>query len=496
MPSIRKTKTASGATAIQIVQYEKRKTIVMKHIGSAHTSEEISALIESADAWIAHHTPVQTLFGKTQRRTLALHTAQYIGVTHMLAYKTLHAVAHMCGFSALNEPLLLDLAIMRIVEPASKLRTIELLKRYFNIRYAKRSVYRILPKLIQHKKDVEAITVAWAKNGYSSDLALVLYDVTTLYFETFKADDLRIPGFSKDNKAQQPQIVVGLLVTREGFPLGYEVFKGNTFEGHTMLPVVQTFVRAHGVAMPVVVADAAMLSRENMHTLTEQGFSYIVGARLGNCSPSLIKTMSTALAGKDNATERLHTQHGTLICAFSSKRYRKDKADMEKQIVKAQALVHRGEPGRRAKFVKKAQEGGYVFDEDLRAKTVSLLGMKGYYTNIPIEVMDDSSVISRYHDLWNVEAAFRMSKNDLATRPIFHRTEDAIRAHVLVCFVALALGKHLENATRLSLRHVVDILWNVTDAHIMDTASGEQVTLRSPLNEDTRTILKQLRVSY
>lgn len=496
MPSIRTTKTASGKTAIQVIRYENRQVVVMKHVGSATTKDEINALKESAASWIARETAQQSLWGKPARHTLALATTRYVGVTHLFAYRILIALMNNLGFAALKAPLLLDLACMRIVEPSSKLRAITLMERYFGIRYAESTVYRLLPTLAKRKIEVEAVAVQWAKNGLSSDLALVLYDVTTLYFETFEADALRVPGFSKDNKSNQPQIVVGLLVTREGFPLGYEVFKGNTFEGKTMLPVLEAFARTHGVAIPTVVADAAMISRENVQQLTARGFSYIVGARLANCSPKVIATISSELQGHEGASLRIPTPHGDMIAAFSEKRYRKDKAEMEKQIKKAETLVAKGEPGKRAKFVKKTEDDVYALDEGLRAKTTSLLGIKGYYTNIPKERMDNDAVIARYRDLWHVEAAFRMSKSDLATRPIFHHAEDAIKAHLLICFVALAMGKHMELRTGLSLRRIVDLLWSVTEAHLIDTATQETFTLRSEVPEDVRELLKKLGVSY
>lgn len=496
MPSIRKTKTSSGATAVQVVRYEQRKVVVMKHIGSGRTEEELAALFESAEAWIVRKTQQQSLFAKGPRRTLSLAIAQYIGVTHCFAHHVLNTLAEKLGFAKLETQLLLDFVYMRILEPSSKLRAITLIERYFGIRYAESTVYRIISVLAKRKADVEKIAMEWALRGLSSDLSLVLYDVTTLYFETFKADELRVPGFSKDNKSQQPQIVVGLLVTREGFPLGYEVFKGNTFEGKTMIPVIEAFAEAHDVPMPIVVADAAMISRENVSSLTKRGCSYIVGARLANCSPTLIAQITDALKKKDGATMRISTVHGDLVCAFSSKRYRKDKLEMNRQLAKAEMLIAKAEPGKRAKFVKKATGGVYTLNEALHAKASSLLGIKGYYTNIPAERMNNGTIIARYRDLWHVEAAFRMSKSDLETRPIFHRTQDAVKAHVLICFVALAIGKHMELQTGLSLRRIVDLLWSVTEAHILDTATKETFTLRSKLNDDVRELLKKLAVSY
>lgn len=468
---------------------------MLKHLGSAKTKEEITALMESAEVWLRGHSRQQTLFKREPRRHIALGTARLLDAVHIFARETLIAVAHVLGFGALASPLLLDLALMRLIEPASKLRTIELLDRYFGVRYGRNAVYRALPKLAAKKTDAETIAVAWAKRGLASDLSLVLYDVTTLYFETFESGGLRKPGFSKDNKPQQPQIVVGLLVTREGFPLGYDVFEGNTFEGQTMLPILRNFAAQHRVLMPTVVADAAMLSRDNLRKLSDEGYSYIVGARLANAPRATIRDVSAALGQTDGATVRVTTEHGNLVCSFREKRYRKDKADLETQVKKAETLIRKGEPGKRARFVLKTA-GAYEFDEDMKTKATLLLGIKGYYTNIPEDKLSDGEVVSRYRDLWRIEAAFRMSKSDLATRPIFLRTDTAVRAHLLVCFVALAMGKHIEMKTGMSLRAVRDVLWGVVDARILDAASGEMVTLRTELTADAKTILGKIGLSY
>lgn len=468
----------------------------MKHIGSGKTKEEIAALKESARLWIEQETGQRSLFPHSPQRTLPLATVRYVGVQHRFAYDTLSSIGNRMGFSEMQTPMLFDLAIMRCIDPCSKLRSIELLSQSFGIHYSERAVYRMFQTFHTRKEDAEKIAVAWARQHISPDLSLVLYDVTTLYFETFESDDLRVPGFSKDNKSNQPQIVVGLLVTREGFPLGYEVFKGNTFEGKTMFPVLDAFVKKHGVTTPVVVADAAMLSRTNIAEFEKRNLSYIVGARLANISPTVIEKFSD-LQGKDGALARFEVEHGDLIVSFSERRFRKDSAEMEKQKTKAELLVKKREPGKRAKFVTKGEgNDAYELNEALLEKTKRLLGLKGYATNIPKEILSNEDIIARYHDLWHVEASFRMAKSDLATRPIFHRKEEAIRAHMILCFIALSIGKWCEIATKLSLRRLVDKLWNVTEAHIVDTTTKERFTLRSEVDEETKRLLKLLGVSY
>lgn len=497
MSSIRKTRTASGAVAVQVVSYTHDQVTVLKHVGSGRTPEEVAALVESAREWLEQTTKQTSLFPRQQPRVLPLATTEYLGTTYAFAYDTLRAVAQACGFEPAQNRLLLDLAIMRIIEPTSKLRAIALLQQYFGVCHAERTVYRQLPHFKDRQADMEAVAVTCALETLPSDLALVLYDVTTLYFETFTADELRVPGFSKDNKSQQPQIVIGLLVTQEGFPLGYEVFPGNTFEGKTMIPVLESFAKKHQVTTPTVVADAAMLSHSNILELTERNLSYIVGARLGNCSLKVIKQVAAALHGVDGATVRISTSHGDLIASFSAKRFRKHSAEMQQQIEKGKQLVAKKEPGKRAKFVQRAdKKDAYTLNTTLIEKTRLLLGIKGYHTNVPEHTFSNQDVMARYHDLWHVEQAFRMTKSDLVARPIFHYKEDSVRAHMVVCFVALIIGKYIEIQSGLSLKKVRDLLWGVTDAILHDKTTKKTIKLRSPVNDELKKLLRKLGVPY
>ena len=204
MPSIRKTTTSSGSTAVQVVRYQDRKVVVMKHVGSAKDTAEIETLVDRARQWLEQETGQSSLFPELQQRTLPLATTQYLGATYTFARDVLRDVARICGFDAQQDGLLLDLAVMRLLEPASKLRSIELMARYFGIRYSRQTFYRALPRLVERKAPLESIAVRCALDMLQSDFSLVLYDVTTLYFETFTADELRVQGFSKDNKSLSP----------------------------------------------------------------------------------------------------------------------------------------------------------------------------------------------------------------------------------------------------------------------------------------------------
>ena len=480
--SVRVTKTASGARAVQVVEYRERKVHICKHVGSAHSDRELKRLRGTALSWILANPPQAQLFSThTDASRFLLREYEYRGVRFAYAYEFLYRLYERFGFCALKDKILIDLVIMRIFEPASKLRSLALLTKYFSIDHSELTLYRHLRRFPSLKQSVEEKIVAVAKREFGFDFSFVLYDVTTLYFETFKSDTLRKPGFSKDNKSQQPQIVIGLMVTPQGFPVSYEVFAGNTFEGATFLPSILAFKALHKVETLTIVADAAMLSLDNIKKLTEHGLTYIVGARLGNISSELLKTIDTGLERTDGKTMRTATPHGTLVLGFSKKRYAKDLSDMNKQIEKAKSQVQTPGKMRRAKFVSTVGEK-VSLNEALIAQRRKLLGVKGYYTNL--DSIPDTDIIAHYHSLWHVEQAFRIAKSDIASRPIFHRKADSIKAHMLICVMALAISKYIEIKSNRSIRSVLDLCRNITDAILVHRATGESIAMRSPIPDE------------
>jgi Transposase DDE domain len=490
MYRVRKVRTKSGSRAIQVVQYSGHRAKIAKHIGSAKDDIEFELLLKKAHVWIEEQTFQANLFPEQKQKVLIVERGECIAVTHSFAYQFFMSCLNECNLAHLP-PLLLDLAIIRLIEPASKLRSIELLSRYFGINYSQR-IYRTIPKLIVHKADIEQRAYSIAAEKFKEQFYYVLYDVTTLYFESFKADELKVQGFSKDNKSQQPQIVIGLLVTQSGLPLSYNVFAGNTFEGKTMLPVVEGFISKHPHTKPIVVADAAMLDEERLAELREKHISYIVGARLANANLSLVKQIQGTLKGVNGAVARVQSKHGELICDFSTNRYNKELNDLNRLIQKAEELVAKQSTGTKVKFIKRVSKEKIELNIALIEKRKLLLGIKGYCTDLSEDQLSSQQVIDRYHHLWRVEQSFRMSKFDLQARPIYHQKEDAIRSHVLICFVALLIDKYLELTTNISLRNIRLLVWNITESHIRDTITKETFKFISPTSEIMNSPLNSL----
>jgi transposase len=494
MYSVRNVKTKSGSVAVQVVRYVGHLSVIAKHIGSGRDETEVTVLRQRAFEWIEEQTAQLSLFPSQKQKVLVVERGECIGVTHHFGFQFFMSCFNECGLSHLPR-LLLDLAIMRLIEPASKLRSIELLQHYFDIKYSQR-IYRNIPKLIKYKTGIEQCAYNIAQKKFNEPFYFVLYDVTTLYFESFKADEFKNLGFSKDNKSQQPQIVIGLLVTQSGFPLSYQVFAGNTFEGKTMLPVVEKFISEHPLAKPIIVADAAMLDEERLTELQEKGISYIVGARLANANLELIKQIHSTLNGNHGAMARFPSRHGDLVCDFSHKRYKKELNELTKLIQKAEELVAKQSLKVKARFIKKVTKEKIELNTALIEKRRLLLGIKGYCTDLSEKQLTNELVIDRYHQLWHIEQAFRMSKFDLQTRPIYHQKQDAIEAHVLICFVALIAEKYLELTTKLSLREIRFLVWNITETHIRDNLTKEIFVFRSPIKEILKSQLANLVINW
>jgi len=316
-----------------------------------------------------------------------------------------------------------------------------------------------------------------------------------------------------------PQIVVGLLVDRTGFPLEIGCYVGNTAETTTIVPIVTSFIERHGLAgTPMVVAaDAGMLSASNLKALHELGLSFIVGSRTTKAPGDLeshfhwngdvftdgliidtvtprhgnTKVNDPALRAEPVWNPDTHTGAWRAIWAYSAKRARRDQKTLNAQEARARAIVDGDKKAKSARFVT-VRGDDRRFDETSLARARSLVGLKGYVTNVAAAVMPAAEVIARYHDLWHVEKSFRMSKSDLRARPIFHYTRDAIEAHLTIVFTALAVSHCIQTRTGLAIGKVIKQLRPLRSATI--TINGAIQTFPPEIPEAQREILTHLGI--
>lgn len=494
MMYVRTTKTKSGATAVQIVSYIRRKTIINKHIGSANTEEQLEFLLETARKYILKQSGQRFLL-QSQNKDYFLNKYKYTGIKYNFAYEILEDIYKKIGFHKIENFCLKDFSIIRVFDPSSKQKSLELLNTYFDLSYSKGDMYRKLKALSGQQASIEKTCIKSAEKSFNFNFNMVFYDVTTLYFESFEEDELRKCGFSKDNKHNQPQIVIGLIVNDEGFPISVQIFEGSKFEGHTLLPSILRFKKQYTAKDLTVIADAAMISLDNIKNLRTKRLKYIVGARLGNIKAEVLQKLVRKLNQVDGNTLRKRTKYGMMICEFSMKRYKKDMHEFDKQISKAkQRIKNPSKLLSRFKYIQKSNNSDFELNKKLIEKNKKLLGIKGYYTNL--RGVSDDKIINHYHNLWKIEKAFRISKSDLNMRPIFSRKEDMIRIHILICFVSLAISKYVELNGHISIKRFCRLLKSVTRAQMINTITGEKSVMQNEIPAELKNCLRNLSLSY
>jgi len=456
---VRRKPNRSGSVSVQVIDKSNGYRVV-KTLGAARDPQQVERLVELARLFIARRRRQYCLIPADERDNAAV--LDFVQTLCNASIRTIGPelifgrLFDEIGFGVIPEPLLRDIVIARLVYPTSKLKTVDYLYRYRGKSVSAQSIYRFLDRLNEHYKQ-QAQEVAYRHSRtILRRVQVVFYDMTSLYFEAEDEDDLRKIGFSKDGKFQHPQILLGLLVGEHGYPIGYDIFEGNTFEGKTLLPVLKGIEHRYGLGKPVVVADAAMLSHENLDALDAQPYPFIVAARLRNEAQAMQEEILQHGAGlrDGQCIEMPHDKGRRLIVAYSDKRAGKDAHNRRRGLAKLRkrvasgrltkdALNHRGYN----KFLKLTGEVAVEIDEWKVEQAGRWDGLKGYLTNTDLA---PAEIIDNYGQLWQVEKAFRISKTDLRIRPMYHRRRRRIEAHVLVAFVAYTLYKELERRLNLA----------------------------------------------
>jgi len=490
---IREVKTASGKRAVQIVSKRDGKLTVHKHIGSFDSPEQRAELYRQAKSYIQNSSGQTDIFELLN--TIRPSDIKITDSKPLFTYQLLSRIYDKIGFNDYEDPVVKDLVIARICYPASKLETQEILAELFGKEYGINTLYRHLKKglTLGVKETFQRALVNCAKNDLQDTLKLVFYDVTTLYFESSLKTGLKDFGFSKDHRAQDTQVVLGLVVTKQGFPLYFDIFNGKTFEGHTFIPVIEKIIHLLGKPNLVVIADAAMISQANISQLQEKKIGFIVGARIANLPIPTINTISDQILGHEGRTCCINYRGQKLICEYSAKRATKDKFDRSKQIQKAQQVLESPNTvARRFRFVKTAEKN-YLLNTALIAKAEKLEGIKGYLTNTNLP---DYTVIERYRELWKIEHSFRVAKSDLKARPIFHRLDEAIKAHLVVVFAGLAISKYIELKSGLSIKRALKLSRKLLTHKVINSKTGEfnfiETSIEDPIVLVQINLLKSL----
>lgn len=490
---IRNTATGSGKHAIQVVTKVGRDLVVHKHCGTYATDLEKRRLVEQAEEYICTHTNQTNLFSDPPA-TWPLSDIQIINSQPLYLYNLLCSVYDKLGFGGDN--LIRDLVIARLYQPASKRETSEILADFFDRPYSLPTIYRHLKVAISQglKDQYQQALISYAHVGLGDPLHLVFYDVTTLAFASQTKTTLKDFGYSKDHRSQDTQVVVGLVVNQAGFPLYFDVFSGNTFEGGTFTLIVKGIQKLLNCPELVVVADAGMLSQKNMDDLDHEKIRFVVGARVSSLSHKMMTQLSAVLGKTDKASTEVAYKNYRLLADYSDKRAKKDLADLTKQWERAQKAMEKPDAiTRRFRFLKGSKKASYSLNQKLKEKAELMVGIKGYLTNTKL---DAATITARYHDLWRVEKAFRITKSDLEARPIFLKLDETIKAHLTIVFADLAIAKLLEMQTGYSIHQILKLTSRIFTHTIRNTKTNRVTTVETRIPDKSLFICGKLNGIY
>ena len=481
MAYIRKVKTASGAIAVQIAYTEHGRIIRIEHIGSAHTEAELETLIALAKQHL-RGSQLSLFKDNGPLRIILRESVSY------LLMQTLKEQYDFLGFDQLRDDIFAYLCIARMVEPTSKLDSLRVLAELGVNGLSKNRLYRCLGQVIAHDYRTTISKKCYA-HATVKGISLLLYDVTTLYFEMQEEDDFRKPGMSKERRLE-PQIVIGLLVDQFGFPLGLHSFDGNTAETTTILPVVDAFKKQHRLQEITVVADAAMLSNKNLEELDKSGYTYIVGSRMHKIPYDIAEYQKNQeLADNQIITTPLKGKQ-RIIYQYREKRAALDRRNIEKQIDKAEKILDGKTSLRKTKFLS-IKTKDKKLNQALIEKARALAGIKGYITNLDAP---EVQVISAYHQLWHVEKSFRMSKSDLKARPVFLHKRDSIEAHLTIVLAALAIAKVVEDKTGVSIKRFIRMMRPIRSGIV--NINGQEYPAEAEIPSKVVPLIDKLKTTH
>jgi len=436
-----------------------------------------------------------------------------------------NAARHQAASKALKE-----MVLARVANPDSKRGSIDTLASKFGVNLNLTTVYRMMD-MIDDKgiKKLNTLVLNTTKTLLDNKIDVIYFDATTLYFESFTEDEdnpndvdeaIRKNGYSKDGKFNQPQVVLALLVTKQGLPIGYKAFSGDTFDGHTIIPSLKEIEEEFKVDNIVYVADAGMFNKTNLAEFDKddnKNMTYIVGAKIKTMSKEykkqILDTTDMKDINDDTKVKTIEYKGKKLLISYSKKRAAKDKFEREKAIAK---LKKRLESSKSVKS--QLSNNGYkkylqlessdttktscdlsiVLNEEKIQEDEAWDGLKGIITNNA--TLSNEELIHQYTNLWQVEESFRITKHDLKIRPIYHWKPSRVKAHLAISFMAYTLVRHLEYRVRLqykklSPQKIRNILLSIQSSILYDTSTNRKFSMPSKVSQDAKKIYKLMEVN-
>ena len=507
---------------------DKVKQRVIKHVGISNNDshlEELKKLAETIKAKIKQEREDPSLFdlpipveGASPAVQPTKSTATLIDINNLKEEKRVVDGFHdifgtlftELGFhqilSGTQREVLRDVVLARIACPVSKAETQQILAADFGREIDLDRIYRMMDALVAQKEKVQKTVFLATEQLCFGKVDIVLFDVTTLYFESTVEDELRAFGYSKDQKFHSTQVVLALATAPNGLPIGYHLFPGNTADVSTLLASLENWQKVVPIGRVRFVADRAMMSEKNLQSLEEAGIEYVVAAKLKKQPKPMQEKILNSSREKASVVldENLEESSRRLIVTFCPKRHSKDSHDRTRILEKIIKKIGKGKNAKKLvsntgyqKYLSCAGEADLYIDDDKIKRDAAWDGFHGIITNCAGEAAEE--LLSEYRRLWIIEESFRIQKHNLSLRPIYHFKPERIEAHILICYMAFALMRHLEfrvgvQKEKISMREMREELWRVQSSYLRDTETDKTYRLPSKMNPKINKIYQVMGV--
>lgn len=527
------------------------KRRVVRHVGIAHRAEELERFERLAASLLERELSEQSkcipLFECPDDVAAEASVSErgFMSQSIVEEKRTIEGIKEVYGglfeelelgtvLSAPQAEVLKNVVCARVLQPTSKNKTSEILTKDLGFECSVDRIYRLMTTLSKKQSDFQNHVFSKTKSLFENKIDVVFFDVTTLYFESVIDDELRKFGYSKDQKFHMTQVVLALATTADGLPVGYKLFPGNTAESKTLLMCLNDWKKSIEIGRVIFVADRAMFSAANLFELQNSGYEFIVAAKLRGMKSHITKDIlseegyrchavlddqvpiwSKVLSHSIEYRRKIESGkwladeiQGKLVCTYSRTRAKKDCYDREAIIEKMTKVLQLDTEKKNSDAAKLVSNSGYKkfakfqgnklasIDSDKIKNDALWDGMHGLFTNSNLET---SEILARYRGLWSIEESFRISKHDLAMRPIYHFTKPRIEGHILLCYLALTVTRHLQHRLKakgisLSPQRIRDELSRVQASVLFDKESGHRYKLPSGMSDTAKQIYEAIGI--
>jgi transposase len=466
-----------------------------------HTNMEIEQYYQKEISKIHQSSPSLFNCEKIRTKKLGLHDIygkilDEIGISNILKTKKYSVM-------------LKDLIMAKIAKPSSKRKAVETLSEDFGIDHKLNDIYKMMDLINENIiTQIQRKISEYSKCLLSGAIHILYYDVTTIYFESFTEDEIKKLGFSKDNKFNQPQLVLTMLVSEGGLPLGYQLLPGNTYEGNTLITAIKSWRDQYPDKRFTLVADSGLLNELNISILEQEKIDYIVAARIKNL-PNVTKDEIFGIKELSNRNEDWFfdiksNNNRRLVISYKVNRASKDKYDREKNINKLMSKLKVSKNPSSfinnygyKKFIDIDGGSKITINESKISEQERWDGLHGIITNV--NDLSAKEIYSQYRGLWQIEDAFRINKTDLKIRPVFHWTFKRILSHICLSYITYACYKSTEfilhnQGISLSHRAIKDKLDKVEATIYKDKTTQEVYFFPEQIEEETKEIYKIFNV--